>query len=91
MKLPQFSLRDVFWLFLVVGFACAWWFQEGRIAEVRRKLVETEQRLKNEERIAAGLQAIINAYRSDGRLSDVRRADGSVYITDKKVFGGFSD
>ena len=25
MKLPQLSLRDLFWLVLVVGMGCAWW------------------------------------------------------------------
>ena len=25
MKLPQFSLRDLFWLVLIVALVCAWW------------------------------------------------------------------
>jgi len=25
MKLPQLSLRDLFWLLLVVAMGCAWW------------------------------------------------------------------
>jgi hypothetical protein len=25
MKLPRFTLRDLFWLMLVVAMGCAWW------------------------------------------------------------------
>ena len=89
MKLPQLALRELFVWLTVVALLCAWWFQEGKVAEARRQLVESERRLKEAERIAKGLEGIVNAYRSDGRLHDVGRPDGSVYITDEPIGPGF--
>jgi hypothetical protein len=31
MKLPRFSLRDLFWLVLVVGMGCAWWLDHASL------------------------------------------------------------
>ena len=30
MKFPQFTLRDLLWLLLVVGFALGWWLERQR-------------------------------------------------------------
>jgi len=89
MKLPQLSLRDLFWLVTVVALLCGWWMQQGRIAETRREKAEAEEQLKLAERIRADQQLLIDAYRRDGRLHDVRRKDGSYYVTDKDIRGGF--
>jgi len=90
MKIPQFTLRDLFWLVLVVALACAWWMQEGRIAEARREKSDAEEKEKLLERIRADQQTVIDAYARDGRLHHVRRPDGSVFVTDEKPpMGGF--
>jgi hypothetical protein len=97
MTLPKLNLRDLFWLVVVVALACAWWFQEGRIAEARRLNTEKEMELRNVQRIEEFHQKVVDAYRRDGRLHDVRRADGSIYVTDKAsgptsgVFGPASE
>ena len=31
MKLPQISLRDLFWLMLVVAMGCGWWWQRSEV------------------------------------------------------------
>jgi hypothetical protein len=48
MKLPQFTLRDLFWLVLVSAMAVGWWAD-------RLSLVKTEVKLLNEiERLEPG-------------------------------------
>lgn len=37
MKLPQLSLRDLFWLLLVVALGCAWWVRGRELAIERGK------------------------------------------------------
>jgi len=32
MKLPQLTLRDLFWLVLVLGMALGWWLDRGMLA-----------------------------------------------------------
>ena len=32
MKLPRFTLRDLFWLLLVVAITCGWWLDRTRLA-----------------------------------------------------------
>jgi hypothetical protein len=32
MKLPQLSLRDLFWLAALVAMGCAWWMRERHLA-----------------------------------------------------------
>ena len=38
MKLPRFSLRDLFWLVLVVAMGCAWWAHYRQYGMSRYKL-----------------------------------------------------
>jgi len=38
MKLPQLSLRDLFWLVLVVGCLCGWWIDRTRLNAIVDKL-----------------------------------------------------
>jgi hypothetical protein len=44
MKLPQLTLRDLFWLVLVCGVLCAWWVEStglrGQLREANEKLEE---------------------------------------------------
>ncbi len=39
MKLPQFHLRDLFWLVLVIAIMCAWWLDHGRLAAEASKVM----------------------------------------------------
>lgn len=91
MMRTQVYLRDLFWLLLVSATLCGWWMQQGRIAEARRERDAAKQEARNLERVNASYQKIIGAYRADGRLSDVSRPDGSVYVTDKQIVGGMSE
>jgi hypothetical protein len=50
MKLPQLSLRDLFWLMLVAGCLCGWF---GDCGYLRQRIVELEQRLDWKEAINA--------------------------------------
>ena len=36
MKLPQFSLRDLFWLVLVCALAVGWWVERLRVHRLER-------------------------------------------------------
>ena len=38
MKLPQLSLRDLFWLVLVVALGCGWWADRQELSEKIYKL-----------------------------------------------------
>jgi hypothetical protein len=40
MKLPQLTLRDLFWLVLVAGMGCAWWVDNSNQRGTRQKLTE---------------------------------------------------
>ena len=44
MKLPQLTLRDLFWLVALAGMGCAWWLdhaqQEAQIAFLNKMLSE---------------------------------------------------
>jgi len=40
MKLPQVSLRDLFWLVLVVGVGCAWWLDRTQLIESHQRHIE---------------------------------------------------
>ena len=50
MKLPQFTLRDLFWLVLVCALAVGWWMQSRELARLR---VENGDLHEYEERSAA--------------------------------------
>lgn len=41
MKLPQLSLRELFWLVLVSAIASAWWLDHRRLASQIEDLEET--------------------------------------------------
>lgn len=82
MKLPNIYLRDLLWLLSVVAVLCAWWFQQGQLAESRRLRAEAEAAADNAERIQAHYQRVIDAYVRDGRLVHVQRGDGSISITE---------
>jgi hypothetical protein len=40
MKLPRFTLRDLFWLVLVVGMGCGWWVERQSLTGDVRRLHE---------------------------------------------------
>jgi hypothetical protein len=46
MKLPRFTLRDLFWLVLVAGMGCAWWVERQQHAmqssHVLKHWIETQ-------------------------------------------------
>jgi len=49
MKLPKFSLRDLFWLTLLAALACAWWMDRWQLVREREVLAEAEKsRLRGE-------------------------------------------
>lgn len=55
MKLPQLSLRDLFWLSIVLLMAVAWWIDDGTLRmgwgmaeESRRNMIATMERMKTE-------------------------------------------
>jgi hypothetical protein len=50
MKLPQLSLRDLFWLVLVAGILCAWWLDRMITSEVRCR-AEAERLELQQERL----------------------------------------
>ena len=56
MKLPQLSLRDLFWLVLVAAILCGWWMD-------RRKLVED-----NETRVRKHLETSLDLLDKQLRL-----------------------
>lgn len=60
MKLPQLSLRDLFWLLLVAGIALGWWMDRQR-KEARH------------ERLAAALQRVYQTSLQGQPLEDVVR------------------
>ena len=37
MKLPRFTLRDLFWLVLVAAMGCAWWVERQATTERERQ------------------------------------------------------
>jgi len=45
MKLPQFTLRDLLWLVLVVGIGCAWWAHSRRLLERTASLEQQRGKL----------------------------------------------
>lgn len=46
MKLPQLSLRDLFWLIALVAMGCGWWVDRSALrAEFKRFQQETAQYL----------------------------------------------
>jgi len=64
MKLPRFSLRDLFWLVLVVAMGCAWWVNYSRMSS-------EVQRLKAVEQSYLGLQ--VDLKYSDERIRALQR------------------
>lgn len=43
MKLPQLTLRDLFWLVLVCAILCGWWLSRSQLlAEIERLRFQTE-------------------------------------------------
>ena len=44
MKLPQLSLRDLFWLVLVCALAVGWWVDKRSAAALAEKSIEQERR-----------------------------------------------
>ena len=65
MKLPQLTLRDLFWLVLVASCLCAWWADRSRIVareaalEARAKELEAQfaQLALEQELLSVRLQA----------------------------------
>jgi hypothetical protein len=47
MKLPQLSLRDLFWLVLVCAMAVGWWVEKDRLS---RRIAELEKASPQAER-----------------------------------------
>lgn len=46
MKRPTITLRDLFWLILVIGISLGWWLDQDRIRLEYRALEEVVQRLE---------------------------------------------
>ena len=61
MKLPQLSLRDLFWLVLVVAMGCGWWVERQRLRMTNAELQGEVQRLK-EGPDWAGMDRIMDQY-----------------------------
>jgi len=40
MKLPQLTLRDLFWLVLLVAMALGWWINQARLTNENKELEE---------------------------------------------------
>jgi hypothetical protein len=82
MKLPQLSLRDLFWLVLVAACLCGWWLRDSRLAD-RVKAAETEleisqadlmvERAKNES-LAEMIADLTTELSKPGTLHSSRRA-----------------
>ena len=60
MKLPRFSIRDLFWLVLVVATGCAWWV-DSRITENEQLNRSIQQLREIEEALdAQGFELELN-------------------------------
>lgn len=44
----KLTLRDLFWLFLVVGLALGWWLQNRRLKAIQDRLETTIERIYRE-------------------------------------------
>jgi hypothetical protein len=51
MKLPRFTLRDLFWLVLVAAVTSAWWVDQSRLRGREQDVVRRETRLTNTETV----------------------------------------
>jgi hypothetical protein len=60
MKLPQLSLRELFWLVLVCALACAWWLSHRALVQSRRDAARFEKNASEYERIAEKLRDAID-------------------------------
>jgi hypothetical protein len=49
MKIPQLSLRDLFWIVLVAALLCGWWLDQARITQ-RLNDVDKQRRELEAER-----------------------------------------
>jgi hypothetical protein len=45
MKLPQLSLRELFWLVALAAMGCGWWVDRGRLAAKVREMEIEEMRI----------------------------------------------
>ena len=61
----KFSLRDLFWLTLVVGCALAWWMTYRQIGSLRQQVVAARERLKQ------AADAVNDT--EDGREEEIKR------------------
>jgi hypothetical protein len=57
MKLPQLTLRDLFWLVLVCAVACGWWISARATREAK---IESERAWEITEAIKMRLEEIEN-------------------------------
>ena len=55
MRLPQLSLRDLFWLMLVVGIGLGWWIDQDRIRREREAFADERETFR---RAAQRLQTL---------------------------------
>jgi hypothetical protein len=51
MKLPSFTLRDLFWLVLVAAIGCGWLVNESRMRDREQDVIRRETRLTNTETV----------------------------------------
>jgi hypothetical protein len=81
MKLPQFTLRDLFWLVLVAGCLCAWWADRSRIvaretaleARATELKVQFAQLALEQELLTVRLQAAKQTLRAAETLEAAQR------------------
>jgi hypothetical protein len=66
MKLPQLSLRDLFWLVALVAMSCGWWVNHHSFEELQRlreEAIAAEKRAANE-----GVLAVMRAGKVESKM-----------------------
>jgi len=58
MKLPRFSLRELFLLIVIAAMGCGWWVDQTRINQERAELREEER--MNEEKVSGSIDFVLS-------------------------------
>jgi hypothetical protein len=94
MKLPQLTLRDLFWLVLVCAMGCGWLVSQWR-ANLKQKALKADlEALQNEERIwrfrATTLKKLVEG-RWGGKGGHVEWDEGGLTHFDGKSYWGYTE